>query len=110
MLYKNRGIGVINSYTAEPHAFLSDEIELLQAIANQAAVAIENTRLMQETAQMHDALELRKLVEQAKGILMRDRRLTEDEAFRVLQRQSMDNRRPMRQVAEAVIVTARSRA
>jgi signal transduction protein with GAF and PtsI domain len=109
MLYKNRGVGVINSYTAEPHVFLSDEIELLQAIANQAAVAIENTRLMQETTQMHDALELRKLVEQAKGILMRDRRLTEEEAFRVLQRQSMNNRRPMRQIAEAVIVTARNR-
>lgn len=109
MLYKDRAVGVINSYTAEPHVFLSDEIELLQAIANQAAVAIENTRLMQETAQMHDALELRKLVEKAKGILMRERRLTEEEAFRVLQRQSMNNRRPMRQVAEAVIVTARSR-
>lgn len=108
MLYKNRAVGVINSYTAEPHVFLTDEIELLQAIANQAAVAIENTRLMQETAQMHDALELRKLVEKAKGILMRERRLTEEEAFRVLQRQSMNNRRPMRQVAEAVIGTARS--
>jgi AmiR/NasT family two-component response regulator len=40
---------------------------------------------------------------------MRERRLTEEEAFRVLQRQSMNNRRPMRQVAEAVIVTARDR-
>jgi signal transduction protein with GAF and PtsI domain len=109
MLFKDRGVGVINSYTAAPHVFLSDEIELLQAIANQAAVAIENTRLMQESAQMHDALELRKLVEKAKGILMRERRLTEEEAFRVLQRQSMNNRRPMRQVAEAVIVTARDR-
>lgn len=109
MLYKDRAVGVINSYTAAPHAFLSDEIEMLQAIANQAAVAIENTRLMQESAQMHDALELRKLVEKAKGILMRDGRLSEEEAFRVLQRQSMNNRRPMRQVAEAVIGTARNR-
>ncbi|MBI3607450.1 MAG: ANTAR domain-containing protein [Nitrospirae bacterium] len=110
MLCKGRAIGVINSYTSEPHVFLPDEIGLLEAIANQAAVAIENTRLVQETAQMHEALELRKLVEKAKGVLMRERRLTEEEAFRVLQRQSMNNRRPMKQVAEAVIVTARSRA
>ncbi|HET8760253.1 MAG TPA: GAF domain-containing protein [Nitrospiria bacterium] len=109
MLYKDRAVGVINSYTAEPHVFRPDEIELLEAVANQAAVAIENTRLMQETAQMHDALELRKLVEKAKGILMRERRLTEEEAFRVLQRQSMNNRWPMKQVAEAVIGTARGR-
>jgi response regulator NasT len=64
---------------------------------------------MQETAQMHDELELRKLVERAKGILMRERRLTEEEAFRILQRQSMNNRRPMKQVAEAVIGTSRGR-
>lgn len=110
MLCRGRAIGVINSYTAKPHVFLPDEIGLLEAIANQAAVAIENTRLVKETSQMHEALELRKLVEKAKGVLMRERRLTEEEAFRVLQRQSMNNRRPMKQVAEAVIVTARSRA
>jgi signal transduction protein with GAF and PtsI domain len=110
MLCQGRAVGVINSYTSAPHAFLPDEIGLLEAIANQAAVAIENTRLVETTAQMREALELRKVVERAKGILMRERRLTEEEAFRVLQRQSMNNRRPMKQVAEAVIGTARTRA
>ncbi len=110
MLCQERAIGVINSYTSAPHVFLPDEIGLLEAIANQAAVAIENTRLVETTAQMREALELRKVVERAKGILMRERRLTEEEAFRVLQRQSMNNRRPMKQVAEAVIGTARTRA
>ena len=109
MLCQERAIGVINSYTSAPHVFLPDEIGLLEAIANQAAVAIENTRLVETTAQMREALELRKVVERAKGILMRERRLTEEEAFRALQRQSMNNRRPMRQVAEAVIGTARPR-
>ena len=109
MLCQERAIGVINSYTSAPHVFLPDEIGLLEAIANQAAVAIENTRLVETTVQMREALELRKVVERAKGILMRERRLTEEEAFRVLQRQSMNNRRPMRQVAEAVIGTARAR-
>lgn len=109
MLCQERAIGVINSYTSAPHVFLPDEIGLLEAIANQAAVAIENTRLVETTAQMREALELRKVVERAKGILMRERRLTEEEAFRVLQRQSMNNRRPMRQVAEAVIGTVRPR-
>ncbi len=47
MLMKDRGIGVINVYTASLHHFTQEEIHLLQAVANQAAVAIENTRLME---------------------------------------------------------------
>ncbi len=45
MMIKNRVIGVINSYTAAEHAFSHEEIHLLSAVANQAAVAIENTTL-----------------------------------------------------------------
>ncbi len=49
MQIKNRGIGVINLYTASEHHFTQEEIHLLQAVANQAAVAIENTHLMTQT-------------------------------------------------------------
>ncbi len=49
MLMKNRGIGVINVYTASAHHFTQEEIHLLQAVANQAASAIENTHLMAQT-------------------------------------------------------------
>jgi len=56
MLYKDRPIGVIRVYTAEPHEFTEFEIKLLQSIASQAAVAIENARL-QEEALEKDRLE-----------------------------------------------------
>ncbi len=46
MAVKNRRIGVINAYTSAPHTFTQEEIHFLQAVANQAAVAIENTRLL----------------------------------------------------------------
>ncbi|MCL2640242.1 MAG: SpoIIE family protein phosphatase [Phycisphaerales bacterium] len=56
MLFKDRPIGVLRVYTAEPHVFSEFETRLLQSIASQAAVAIENARL-QEEALEKDRLE-----------------------------------------------------
>jgi signal transduction protein with GAF and PtsI domain len=104
MLVRDRAIGVINSYTSIAHAFTPEEIKVMQTIASQAAVAIENTRLLEKSFEMQEALEVRKLVERAKGILMRTKGITEEEAFRLMQRQSMDMRKSMREIAEAVIL------
>jgi GAF domain-containing protein len=104
MLIRDRAVGVINSYTSVPHAFSTEEIKVLQAIANQAAIAIENTKLVEKSFEMQEALEVRKLVERAKGCLMQARGITEEEAFRLMQRQSMDTRKSMREIAEAVIL------
>jgi signal transduction protein with GAF and PtsI domain len=106
MMLKDRVIGVINSYTSYEHRFTEEEIKLLQAVANQAAVAIENTKLMQRSLEMEEALETRKRVERAKGILAREKRIAEEEAFRLLQKQSMNTRRSMREIADAVILAS----
>ena len=106
MMVKSRALGVLNLYTTEPHAFSVDEIQLIQTIANQAAVAISNTRLLSETISMREALESRKVVERAKGILMNQLGLTEDKAFKLIQRKSMDSTKPMREIAEAIILTS----
>lgn len=104
MLMKENPIGVINVYTSSYHAFSDEEITTLQAIANQSAVAIEHTRLMEKSFEMQEALEVRKLVERAKGFLMASRGLSEPEAFRLMQRQSMNLRKSMREIAEAIIL------
>lgn len=106
MMVKDRIVGVINSYTSSAHHFPGEETELLQTVASQAAVAIENTRLIQQTAAMQEALETRKCVERAKGILMRKHKLSEDETFRLIQRQSMNTRKTMREIAEAIILAS----
>ncbi|MGH7208298.1 MAG: GAF domain-containing protein [Nitrospiraceae bacterium] len=106
MLIRDRAIGVINSYTAIPHVFSSEEIKVLQAIANQAAIAIENTKLVEKSFEMQEALEVRKLVERAKGLLMQAKGITEEQALRLIQRQSMDTRKSMREIAEAVILAS----
>ncbi len=107
MMVKNRVVGVLNSYTSKKHRFTEEEINLLQSVANQAAVAIENTALTEQSSAMQEALETRKAVERAKGILMKQGNIEEDEAFRVIQRQSMNNRKTMRDVADAIILTSK---
>jgi len=104
MMIREKAVGVINSYTSTPHMFTTDEVKLMQAIANQAAIAIEHTTLIEKSFEMQEALAVRKLVEQAKGYLMKTKKLTEAEAFRFLQRQSMDLRKSMREIAEAILL------
>lgn len=101
---KGRVIGVINLYTSKPHHFTKNEINVLNSIASQAAIVIEHTQLMVESKVIKEELETRKYVERAKGILMKEEGLSEDEAFRKIQKFAMDNRKPMREVAEAIIM------
>jgi len=53
---------------------------------------------------MQEALAVRKLLELAKGYLMRTKKLSEEEAFLLIQRQSMDLRKSMREIAEAILL------
>lgn len=101
---RDKVIGTINIYTRAPRAFSDHEIDFVKVVAGQAANAIENARLMSETLEMKRTLETRKLVERAKGILQYKHNLTEEEAYLRLRNESRRLRRPMRDLAEAVIM------
>jgi two-component system, response regulator PdtaR len=58
-----------------------------------------------KVADLEERLATRKVVEQAKGLLMQKQGLTEQEAFRRIQKLSMNNRKSMREVAEAILLT-----
>jgi len=103
---KGKVIGVINCYTSVPHEFSETQIQILTSIANQAAVAIENTELLVKSRVIQEELETRKKIERAKGIMMRDEALSEEEAYLKIRKYSMDNRKTIREVAEAIILTA----
>ncbi|MGB0910859.1 MAG: GAF domain-containing protein [Nitrospirales bacterium] len=105
MMMKDKTIGVINSYTSSVYEFSTEEIKALQVIANQAAVAIAHTKVVEKSFEMQEALEVRKLVERAKGYVMESRKLSEPEAFQLIQRQSMNLRKSMREIAEAIILS-----
>ena len=80
------------------------EVNLLTAVGKLVGGAVVNARLLEETFALKDALELRKLVEKAKGIVMKRRAVTEDQAYKILQKESMDARRSLKEIVDAVIV------
>ncbi len=104
MIVKDNAIGVINVYTKKKHAFTEEEINALQMVANQAAVAVENTKLMEDFIKAKDALEARKLIERAKGILMKLNNLGEQQAYRMIHKKSMDSCKTMKEIAESIIL------
>jgi len=101
---KGKVIGVLNLYTSKPHRFSKSEIQVLSSVAAEAALVIQNTELLVKTKVIQEELETRKLTERAKGILMQERGLEEPEAYRLLQKYSMDHRKSMREVAEAIVL------
>lgn len=104
-------IGVINVHHRQKHSHTPEEIALLTFVGEQMGGAItkaslteQNAQLLEETQEMKRQLETRKLVERAKGILQSKYKLTEEEAYLRLRNESRRLRRPMRDLAEAIIL------
>jgi GAF domain-containing protein len=101
----------LNMYGTEPGAFDDDAIELAQSFASYAGVALANMHLYESTRtlaeQLQAAMESRAVIEQAKGVLMGQRRCTAEEAFDILVKLSQQSNRKLREVAQALVDSAR---
>jgi response regulator NasT len=86
------------------------EQEILPAIEIALARFAEFRELKKETADLQETLETRKVVDRAKGVLMDQQGMTEQEAFRKIQKTSMNSRKPMKEVAEAIILANETKA
>ena len=98
-------IGTLNIYTSDKRSFTPEEVGFAKAVAGQAALAFENARLISETLEMKRTLEARKVIERAKGILQHRHGMTEEQAYLDLRSESRRLRRPMRDLAEAIVLT-----
>ena len=98
LIDRARDAGVM-AYVVKPFT-ISD---LVPAIEIAISRHLQMRSLADEVADLHDRLETRKLIDRAKGILMKALNLPEPEAFSWIQRAAMDRRLTMKQVAEAVI-------
>lgn len=106
MMVKDKVIGVINVYTVKEYKFTKSDIHLLSVVANQAAVAIENTELIVKTKVIEEELDTRKKVEKAKGILMREQNMQEEDAYNLIRKSSMNRRVSMKEIAEAIVLSS----
>ncbi|MFI5706532.1 GAF and ANTAR domain-containing protein [Kribbella sp. NPDC051620] len=95
-------IGVLSLYTLHPDAFTADDEAIAHILARHASVAVATAR-QEET--MARAVDARKLVGQAMGILMERFDLDSDQAFAVLRRYSQDTNTKLRDVAQHLIDT-----
>jgi signal transduction protein with GAF and PtsI domain len=102
---EDKVIGVLDCFTLEPYTFSETEVSLITTVANQAAIAIENTQLMVRTKVIEEELEKRKLIDRAKEILMSKKGFSGEKAFRWIQKKSMDTRKSMKEIAEAIIIS-----
>lgn len=104
-------IGVVNVHHRDVHEHAPEEVALVAFIGEQMGGAISkallsevNLRLLEEREEMKRQLETRKLVERAKGILQHRYQLSEEEAYLRLRNESRRLRRPMKELAEAIIL------
>jgi len=95
----------VSGYVVKPFR----ESDLGPAIEIALARFEEFRALEEQMGDLEEALETRKLVDRAKGILMDTQGLTEAEAFRKVQKMSMNTRKPMKEVAEAIILAQQAR-
>ncbi len=99
--------GVINIQHEKVHKHTAMEINLMTAIGKLVGGAVENALLIEESLALKEALELRKTLDKAKGILMKRKKISENEAYRILQKESMDSRRSLKEIADSVILSSK---
>src|SRR5271163_4895584 len=102
---RGRVMGVINLQHREHHVYRRREIRLISTIGFLVGAEIEMARLEHANSDLSEQLQTRKIVERAKGILQRDLHLSEEQAYLTLQRQSRQKRKPMKEIAEAIVLS-----
>lgn len=104
IINKRGVVGVINVQHKKQHVHKPMEVKLLSAIGKLVGGAVDNALLIEETLSLKESLELRKVIEKAKGILMKRKNISEDEAYTIIQKESMDTRKTLKDIAEAIVL------
>lgn len=97
-----RTMGSLNLYDSHPHRFSEPDLQVAHVLARHAAVAMSR---VQESDHLWQAIDARKLIGQAQGILMERYDLDDDRAFEVLRRYSQNSNVKLRDVAQMVVDT-----
>jgi len=105
LMCRGRVVGVINLQHRQPHIHKPREIRMISTIGFLVGAEIEMARLEEANSSLAEQLQTRKVVERAKGILQRDLGLSEEQAYLTLQRQSRQKRKPMKEIAEAIVLS-----
>ncbi len=107
MSLNGRAVGALNVYDAKPRPWSRDDVDTARLLADIATVYLlragELAEARQLAAQLQHALESRIVIEQAKGMIARDHRVSVDEAFNLLRDHSRTSNVSLRLIADAVV-------
>jgi len=106
LLARKELVGMINLQHGRPRRYSLREVKLLSSVGVLLGADIGISRLQSRNSDLVLELETRKLVERGKGILQRQLGLSEHEAFLALQRQSQQRKLPLKEIAQAIILSA----
>ncbi len=98
-------VGVINVQHRQPHSYTPWEVQTIATVGFLVGAEIEMARLESERDALSGQLESRKVIERAKGLLQRDHSINEEEAYRMMQKESRRRRKTMREIAEAILLS-----
>jgi two-component system, response regulator PdtaR len=101
---RGKVVGVINLQHRRPHEHTRREIQVIAMTGFLVGAEIEMARLETENSELSEQLETRKIVDRAKGILQRELRISEEEAYLTIQRQSRQRRKTKKEIAEAIVL------
>lgn len=112
LVVREDAVGALNLFAAEEHGFADVEDDVVLALASQAAVAVTNQRLYEDSQKLAAGLEAamasRATIEQAKGVLAATYGVDPDAAFDLLRRNSQNSNVKLRTLAAQVVAVASS--
>ncbi|NTU73002.1 ANTAR domain-containing protein [Candidatus Roizmanbacteria bacterium] len=104
ILDKKGVIGVINIQNKEVYNFTQEQIDAVEAIVKVVSSGFEKNILDKKVNYLENKLEERKVVEKAKGLLMKAKKISESEAYAFIRKEAMKKRKTMKEIAEATLL------
>lgn len=104
ILNRDGVVGVMNFQNKNSYEFSDEQIKVIEAIGKIISSGFTTLVTDKKVVDLEEKLEERKIVEKAKGILMKTKNITESEAFKIIRTEAMNKRKSMKEIAEAILL------
>lgn len=97
-------IGVVNIQNRQSYTFSKEQIKTIESLVKIIASAFAKTVWERKVSKLENQLEERKVIEKAKGILMKAKNMSEADAFAFIRKEAMNKRKSMKEIADAILL------
>ncbi len=97
-------VGVINLQHRQAYDFTKDEVTMVETVVKIIASAFQSVVLQRQVDSLQAKLEERKLIERAKGLMMKKEKYSEKKAYDTIRQEAMKKRKSMKEIAEAIVL------